>query len=455
MKKYSRILVPVMFIVLFHLGANGQKITTFAGNGTEGYSGDKGKALAAKLHWPQAVTLDKVGRLLIADSKNNVIRRVSISGDITTIAGTGFLAGSGDGDYSGDSSAATLAHLFTPTGVATDTAGNIFIADMDNSRIRKIDTSGKIYTISGNGTSAYGGDGLPATAGKFVKPTRVATDTFGNIYIADPQSNRIRKINAAGTISTFAGTGAPTYTGDGGPATAATLFYPYDVAADDSGNVYIADRLNNCIRKVDATGIITTIAGTGIPAFTGDGGPATAARIYDPTGVAVDDSGNVFFSDNGNFRIRKVSRATGYISTVAGADTSGYSGDGGPATAAKIWFPQGVVINPKGSIYIADMGNNRIRFVGSKTEGVTTVDAGFAGVTVYPNPGQGIFTMNISSLFSEQVNVLISNIAGEKVYESQLYTNKPKEIQLYGPPGIYFISAASAHGRWAGRLITR
>jgi len=458
MKNYTFRILTIILIITAATTIQAQTIATVVGNGNGVYAGDTLKAINASLHWPQALTFDKKGRLYIADALNNRIRRVSESGIITTIAGTGYLAGSGKGYYNGDDIAATAADLYNPTGVAVDTAGNVYFADMGNNRVRKIDTGGKIHTVAGDGSGSFGGDNGLATAAKVNKPERVAVDTFGNIYIAEPLSNRIRKINAGGTITTFAGTGTPTYTGDGGQASAATLMNPVDVFADKLGNVYIADELNECVRMVDPSGIITTIAGEGIPAFTGDGGPATAARLYDPTGVTLDDSGNVYISDRGNECIRKISKWSGNIETLTGtgiADSAGYRGDGGPATAAWLDFPQGLVVNSKGSLFIADQNNNRIRAIGSKTEGVHTVNPVSSSIHIYPNPSQGSFTVNIASAVSEQATIAVINVAGEKIYGATIYTNKQNEIQLNAPPGVYLLYASTSGGSGASRLVIR
>ncbi|MCW3122180.1 MAG: repeat containing protein [Flavipsychrobacter sp.] len=454
MKNFTSGLVAVIIVLVAGMQVQAQKIATIAGNGHEGYSGDKGTATNAMLHWPQGLAMDKIGRLYIADALNNRVRRIDIAGNITTIAGTGFQAGTGGGGYNGDGIAATAADLFNPTGVAVDTAGNVYIADSKNHCIRIVDTGGKINTFAGTPTvGGFGGDGATATGAKLNEPTRVAVDTFGNVYITDVQNNRIRKVKA-GVITTFAGTGVPTYTGDGAQASAATIFNPADVVADKLGNVYIADELNNCVRKVDNAGIITTYAGTGIPAFTGDSSAATAARMYDPSGLAVDDSANLYISDRGNECIRMVVRTTGIIYTVAGtADSAGYKGDGGPATAAWFSYPQGLVVNHKGSIYVADMHNNVIRFVAYKAEGVNTVNSVNADINIYPNPASGEFVVNMTSELNEQALVTIGNIAGQKVYQSTMYTNKPKTIQLNSPPGMYILYAATDHGIWSQRVV--
>ena len=334
----------------------GSIISTIAGNGTAGYSGDGGPAASAELNSPSGVAVDFSGNIYIADYKNNRIRRVDASGVISTVAGKG-TAG-----YSGDGGPASSAELSTPSGVAVDTSGNIYIADSSNNCVRKVDASGVISTVAGNGTAGYSGDGGPAVSAELSSPSGVAVDTSGNIYIADDKNNCIRKVDASGVISTVAGNGTGGYSGDGGPATSAELSTPSGVAVDASSNIYIADSSNNCIRKVDASGVISTVAGKGTGGYSGDGGPASSAELSSPFGVAVDASGNIYIADDKNNRIRKVD-ASGVISTVAGNGTGGYSGDGGPATSAQLNSPSGLAVDSSGNIYIADTTNYRVREV--------------------------------------------------------------------------------------------
>jgi sugar lactone lactonase YvrE len=361
-------------------------ITTVAGNGTSGYGGDGGPATAAQLYGPSGVGVDGSGNLFIADSSNNVIREVvKATGTILTIAGTG-TAG-----YAGDGGPATAAMLYSPSGVAVDGSGNVFIADSGNSVIREVvKATGTIITVAGSGTSGYSGDGGPATAALLNAPSGVALDGSGNLFIADSSNNVIREVvKATGTISTVAGTGTAGYGGDGGPATAALLSTPSGVAVDGSGNLFIADTSNYRIREVvQATGNIVTVAGTGSAGDGGDGGPATAAMLNAPNRVTVDGSGNLFIADTLNNVIREVVKATGNILTAAGNGTQGYGGDGGPATAAQLSTPSGLTVDGSGNLFIADQGNNRIREVlgnptpslGSLSPTAWTVNqAGFTG----------------------------------------------------------------------------
>ena len=346
-------------------------ITTVAGNGTQGYAGDGGAATSAQLSYPYRVAVDGAGNLYLADSFNHRIRRVSPSGIITTVAGNGTQG------YSGDGGAATSAQLSAPQGVEVDGAGNLYIADTSNQRIRRVSPSGIITTVAGNGTYGYSGEDGVATSTPLSGPIDVAVDGTDNLYIADSKNNRIRRVSASGVIRTVAGNGTGGYSGDGGAATLAQLSFAFGVAVDGAGNVYIADTLNNCIRRVSPSGIITTVAGSGTYGFSGDGGHATLAQLSSPNGVAVDSTGNLYIADSFNDRIRRVS-ASGIITTVAGNGTQGYSGDGGTATSAQLYDPVAVALDGVGNLYIADF--NRIRRV-SPSGIITTVAAMALGAT--------------------------------------------------------------------------
>ena len=341
-------------------------ITTAAGVGHPGYSGDGGAATAAQLNSPYGVTADDAGNLYIADWGNRRIRRVDASsGNISTVAGTGVFGGDGDGG------AATAAQLNFPAGAAVDSEGNLYIADMRNQRIRKVDTAGVITTVAGNGTRGYSGDGGAATAAQLNDPRGAAVDGAGNLYIADWNNRRIRKVDAKGVITTVAGGGKLSGSrAEGAAATEARLGQVYGAAVDAAGNLYIADG-GSRIRKVDATGVITTVAGSRTSDYSGDGGAATAAQLNSPRGVAADDSGNIYIADAGSSRIRKVDKA-GVITTVAGTRDIG---DGGAAAAARLNSPHGLAADGAGNLYIADWNNRRIRKVNAKGA-ITTVAGG-------------------------------------------------------------------------------
>jgi uncharacterized protein (TIGR03437 family) len=268
-------------------------ITTVAGNGTQGFSGDNGPATSAQLALPEGIAVDSAGSVYIADRNNHRIRKVS-GGVITTVAGNGTQG------FSGDNGPATSAELDYPEGVAVDSAGNLYIADTYNARVRKV-SGGVITTVAGDGTVGFSGDNIAATSAQLV-PAAVVVDSAGNLYVADNYNNRVSKVSN-GVITTVAGDGAPGFSGDNGPATSAILGYPEGLAVDSSGNLYIADWGNNRIRRV-SNGVIATVAGSGTGGFSGDNGPATSAELWSPQGVAVDSAGNVYIADNDNNRIR-------------------------------------------------------------------------------------------------------------------------------------------------------
>ena len=337
-------------------------ILTVAGKGGSFFGGDGGPATSANFINPYGVTVDGYGNTLIADKWNNRIRKVNSNGIIVTVAGVGPVAS--NGSYGGDGSAATNANLNFPVDVAVDVAGNLFIADSLNNRIRKVDINGIITTVAGTNTFGYSGDGGLAVVAKLRNPSAVTVDGFGNLFIADTDNNRIRKVDASGIITTIAGNGTAGYAGDGGIATAASLNGPQGVALDGNGNCYISDTTNHCIRKVDINGIITTFAGIGTAGYSGDGGMATNANLNQPYGITADAYGQVYFADFNNSRIRGVN-ASGIISTFAGNGAAGFSGDFSAATNAGLNFPSDICLDASGNLLIADEYNNRIRMVDS------------------------------------------------------------------------------------------
>jgi len=407
-------------------------IRTFAGNGADANAGDGGQALAASLRAPQGLVFDSNGNLFFADSAGQVVRKILRDGTISTVAGNGFFGETGDG------SVATRAKLNSPSGVALDSGYNLFIADVNNSRIRRVDPSGtittfaggdqvglagdggpaalaslygpldlaftpvgallvadsnnlraryiangKISTIAGNGNYRYGGDGGPGSAAQLPAPSGIVIDSSGDVTICDNFANRVRRVDVFGNIHLVAGANAPGYAGDGGPAASGVLADCAGIAADSAGNIYIADTGNRRIRKINASGFISTIAGTGVNGYSGDGGPATLASLSNPQGVAADAQGNIYIADTGNHVVRKVSPQA-VITTVAGTGDQGYAGDGGPAVAAELNFPSRLAIDVVGNLYVSDSGNNVVRRV-STTGTIRTV----AGNSKYGFSGDG------------------------------------------------------------------
>ncbi len=420
-------------------------ITTVAGSGpvgfaSAGFSGDGAPATSARLNAPEAVTVDGTGNLYIADSANNRVRKVSATGIITTVVGSGSI-GIGHGGFGGDGGPATSALLDDPEDVGVGVGGNLYIADAHNNRVRRVDPAGTISTAAGSGptgvwcgsstgdggaaTSAQidrpvrltvdgstiyvgeegrvrrvdptgtittvagsgwnvpGGDGGPATSAFLDLPSGITVDRTGNVLIGT--GPWVRKVNPGGTISTLAGAGQQPrpdlgpcehqtgFGGDGGPATDAFLNGGFGLAVDGAGAVYIADTENQRIRKVGTDGIISTYAGGTFGGFGGDGGPATSAQLHGPAGLAVDRDGNLYIADTDNDRIRRVDHLSQVITTVAGTGTPGFGGDGGPATAAELSGPSGLAIDAAGNLLVADSGNVRVRRIDATTGFISTV----------------------------------------------------------------------------------
>ena len=336
-------------------------ITTAVGTGEKGFAGDGGPAQAALLNGPFDVAFDAAGNLFFSDTFNCRIRRVDTrSGTISTVAGNG------DKGYSGDGGPAIAAALNEPYGIVLDRAGNIFIADRLNRRVRRVDAaSGIITTVAGIGDAAYSGDGGPGARAGLAEPNGLAFDTVERqLYITDVADNRVRVIDlTTGTIATFAGTGAAEHSGDAGKAAAAGTFGARAVKVGRDGTVYILERQGSSLRAVDpASGIITTVAGTTARGYGGDGGPALDAVFDAPKEMAIDRDGSLLIVDTENHAIRRIDRTTGIVSNLAGG-RQGTGGDGGPATAAGLDRPHGAIVGPDGAIYIGDTNNHRIRKV--------------------------------------------------------------------------------------------
>lgn len=449
----KKLLLITLFALSFSFIANlcnAQLISTIAGNGIPGWSGDGGQATAAEIYNPNAVGFDHAGNIYIVDEGSFVVRKVDMSGIIATIAGNGIQGFSGDGGQ------ATNAEFQYLEGVWGDKKGNVYIADEGNRRIREVHTTGIISTFAGNGAFGYTGDGGAATAAELGTPYRLAIDTADNVYIADQGENVIRKVDTAGIISTVAGNGTAGFTGDGGAATTAEIKYPYGISVDIPGNVYIADCGNNRIRKVSTSGIITTMAGNGVASFSGDGGQATDAELYGPFGVAADGLGNIYIDDQTNVRIRAVN-ALGIISTIAGIGTNGYNGDGIPASTAQLNYPWDVSVDAAGNVYISDEANQRVRIVPGVTTAVSAPE-NEQSVLVYPNPNNGRFTIELSVVSGQSI-VEVYNLLGKKVYSEILKPQTPKgalnQIDLSSQPaGIYIYRVINDDGTSAsGKIV--
>lgn len=454
-------------------------ISTVAGNSRAGYAGDNGPATNASLNGPFGVAADAAGNLYIADTGNNVVRKVTTNGTITTIAGDGLA------DYAGDNGPAIAASLTSPSDVAVDGAGNIFIADTGNRRIRKVSTVGIINTHAGDSRGGYGGDNGPATQTDIGLPRNIAVDAEGNLYIsqwrgADTPGNFVRKVDTKGIITTIAGNGYNGNSGDNGPAISAAIGYPFGLSVDPSGNLYISSGSGairkvdgkgivttvagkgsdgssvdnglaisaslmpsriaigasgnlyivqtHIVRKVDSNGIITTVAGNGKISYSGDNGPATAANLITPCGVTTDSNGNLYISDCYANVVRKVA-ADGVITTVAGNGAAGYAGDGGPATLASLHGPSSLAVDADGSLYITDHENSRIRKVGRDGLISTFVGNGLRGNTGDNGPATSAEIYDISGIFIDGFG--------------NLYISTPSVIRRVDPQGIITTVAGS------------
>ena len=374
---------PCLLVLLFlNVLCEGQPyiITTVAGADR---LQDGSSAINAPLREPRAVAVDTSGNVYIADTSDNRIRKVNASGVIGTFAGTG-VPGS-----QGDRGKAILAQLNGPTGLAMDTNGNLFVAERDGHRIRRISPDGIINTVAGTGRAGFSGDNSPAVNAE-MRPYAVAVDSKGNLYIADGLNFRIRKVDANGIITTIAGNGSEGYFGDNGPASGALIDLVTGIAVDSNGNVYIADVINERVRKIDSSGMITTFAGSGDFGTIGDGLAATSAVLL-PQGVAADNSGNIYISDFNRDVVRKVNIASGLISTVAGNGSTGFSGDDGTAVRASLNSPFGLAVDSSNQVFVADLGNSRVRRVSggviTTTAGTTIRDGGPATSAFLNFPG--------------------------------------------------------------------
>ncbi len=422
-----------------------QNIYTFAGNGIQGFSGDGSAATLAQLSNPTRVAVDASNNVYFGESSNNRVRMVNSLGIISTVAGNG-IAG-----YSGDGGLATLAQIKNPQGVAIDGSGNIYIAEPQNHRIRKVNSAGIISTYAGTGSSGFSGDGGTAALAQINSPYGIAVDASGNLYIGDAGNHRVRMVNTSGIISTFAGNGVLGFNGDGGAATLAQLKGPSGIAIDAFGNVYIADEGNHRIRKVNSSGIISTVAGTTVSGYSGDGGMAIQAKLNYPEGVAVDAAGNLYIADLGNYVIRKVN-VSGIISTYAGTGVSGYSGDGGPANTCQFKNPNGVATDANGNLYITDMLNHRVRRIcngNCSASSVLFFENEQNQITIYPNPSSSTFYLTNLTMDSK---IDITDITGKLILSDKTSDSYTVDLRIFNK-GVYFYTIKMGISEYHGKLI--
>jgi hypothetical protein len=433
MKKHT-LLLSIFTFLLWQVTAHAQIITTVAGSVVNTYTGDGGQATDAGLYNPLGVAVDASGNIYISDTKHHCIRKVDVAGVISTITGNG-IAG-----YSGDNGPAVDAQIDLPSKVAVDASGTIYFVDNANYRLRKISTSGIITTIAGNGTNNNSGDGGLAVDAEINACAGLAIDNVGNIYFGDLGKHTIRKINTAGIITTVVGNGLSGYMGDGGPATAARLNEPFGIDIDNAGNLYIAEYVNNCIRKVSASGIISTLTGFITTGYSGDGGPATNAILNRPVDVIADKYGKLYIADYNNHVIRRI-ESNGIISTIAGTGVGGFSGDEGVATAAKLRGPGDVALDAHGSLYITDYTNNRIRKI-SDVVGVGNISRlYFSEIKLYPNPNNGDFTLHITTSVNDDALIVITDMTGRRIKETKARTNSNISFNIDAPSGVYIVTA--------------
>lgn len=432
-----------VLLALCPFALNAQIITTVAGNGQYGSTGDKDYAAYATLNTPAGLAADGRGNLYISDQMNNKIRKIDAYGVMTTIAGHGSAGISGDG---GPASAAKVSW---PGDMTLDKYGNLYFADCANHRIRKIDTAGIISTVAGNGVPGFAGDSAMATDARLNNPKGVALDDEGNIYIADQLNNRIRKVTTQGYIFTVAGGGDTAFLDGGVNAFRVKLNHPYGVAVAKDGSIYIGDTYNNVIRKVGTDSMVTKIAGssTGLGGYGGDNGGAWDSRVSHPVSFKLDRKGDLYFADMENNRVRKLEMATGIMRPIAGNGSSGsaQNGDGGPALDAQIYRPTAIALDSADNVYVAE-GTNRVRYV------YLAAPFKSSTITIFPNPCDKNTNIFLPSVYEEIAHIFVVDAAGRRVTEMVGPTNKYINVP-FNATGYYTIQAATKHDEWSGRVM--
>ena len=400
-------------------------IGTLAGNGIPNYSGEGVAPTAAQLNGPAGVAVSRFGVIYIADTQNQRVRATSTAGGYALVT----LAGNGTPGFNGEIILPRDAQLNRPLGVAADDAGNWYVADTANNRVRKVQPGGNLFTIAGNGNASYYGDGGQGTKASVNQPEGVAADALGNVYIADTLDNAIRKVTPDGVITTLAGTGTPGYSGDGGPANVARLTLPRGVAVDSAGNVYVADSGNNQVRRIDARGTITTVD--------------TGGSLSDPRGVAVDRAGSIYIADTGNRVVRRVSPGA-LVTTIAGNGTCCYSGDGGLALDAQLNQPWGVAADASGNVYVADPANNAVRMLAPVSAGiaVTAVTNAASNLASAVAPGEMVVLYG-AGLGGVQT-VLFNGVAGPLLYATPGQVGAVAPYSVGGGAVRVFVESAAA-----------
>ena len=430
----SRSLYATILLACCLTAAHGQgTITTIAGTGAGGFSGDGGPATLACFSSPQGVATDAAGNIYVADRNNHRVRMISAAtGNISTVVGTGVMG------YAGMGGLATAAQMEYPNAICFDRYGNYYISDNYADAAYRVDgATGMINNICGHGAQGSSGDGGPGSLARMAIPFGIAVDPAGNQYIADYGNNELRKVNAiTGIVTTIAGS-----------IPALGSFSQINgVCTDNNGNVYVSDAgSHHCVKRIDYTGAITTIAGNGTAGYTGDGGPALSAEMRGPGCLFINSSFHLFICDADANVVRVVDLGTGIIHTLAGTGIAGFSGDGGSPALAQLQGPTGVWESASGDIYIADASNNRIRKIvgsGYKTTGTNAVSEN--NVSVFPNPSNGTFTIQTNSI-PDNGSFEVYNLTGEKVFAGTI-SQQQTVVTIEQPAGVYTILLRSASG---------
>jgi len=427
----KKLLYLLCFLLPFT--SNGQYyISTVVGNGSSGATGDGGQATNASLVNPMGLAYDAAGNLYISEYWGHKIRKVSPDGTISTFAGTG------EAGYTGNGGQATAAKMFHPIDVTVGADGAVYVAELTNYCIRRIGTDGIISLVAGTGEfCGTSPDGLSATSTCLDYPYAIHINAAGEMFIPELQNNRVRKVNTSGIVSTIAGTGISGDDGDGGPASAARINNPSDCYVDAVGNIYIPQFNTDRIRMVDAAGIIHTIAGTGIDTYTGDGGLATNATLNNPARVITDVAGNIYVADGLNCCIRKITG--GIITTIAGGIGYDYFGDGGPATAAAMKYTSDMVITPSGDILVSDANNHVVRKL-STIPPASVAEYKSPSVLLFPNPAKN--AVSVSTPLAGSFRITIFNASGRNVYTQKMQSSTQIIDISFLPSGYYSLLAS-------------
>ncbi|MBI1288907.1 MAG: T9SS type A sorting domain-containing protein [Flavobacteriales bacterium] len=441
----ARFSLLLILVLVNSLTGLAQTIETYAGLGIAGYDGDGGYAVSASFNRVGGVAFGPFGDLYVCDG-NSVIRKIDGNGIISTVVGVGYSG------FSGDDGPANEAEISTPHYLAFDSNGNLFFSDYENNRIRKVDSNGIITTVAGNGQTGVSGDGGFASAASVGKPDGVALDESGNIYVTQGNDNRVRKINQSGIITTIAGIEQFGYNGDSIPATTATLHFPNDVTADSYGNIYITETFGSRIRKIDTLGLIYTVAGSGVQGYNGENILAENSQINHPLGILWHND-QLFFTEGYNHRVRKVSES-GLLSTVAGNGVGGFSGDGQSPLNAQLNYPYAVAVSEMGNLFISDNANYRVRTVNYYPDGLTTSISTKDLINLYPNPTSDRIQIDLGTI-NEAITINVYNVLGELVQTESRNAAGLIEYIMPNPKGVYLIQLLYTDGKVANLKVVK